>query len=65
MKHLVLLGQQNSVCTWQFRNLRNKKKTKGTLIADLPELNSFLPKPVPFKLPLLGNWTPFFLCVNP
>ena len=59
-----MLGVKLDPCRSQFRAFANSKNaTKGALIADLRELNSLLPKPLPFKLPSLGQLDSLFsLC---
>ena len=59
-----LLGVRLDPCPSQFRAFaKSRNATKGAPIADLRELNSLLPKPLPFKLPSLGQLDSLFsLC---
>ena len=58
------MGVKPHPCPSQFRAfVESKNATKGALIADLRELNSLLPKPLPFKLPSLRQLDSLFsLC---
>ena len=59
-----LLGVKPDPCPSQFGAFaKSKNATKGALIAHLRELNSLLPKPLPFKLPSVGQLGSLFsLC---